>query len=291
MHIQLHPTACLNERGKRENNEDSIYPLAGHATAATQLFMVCDGVGGSAKGEEASRLACQSFVAYFMSKGFPQPLPNSADYINAALQYTEAAFDASLAANPNQKGMGTTVTLVCLHEGGITAAHIGDSRIYHVRKGAILWATSDHSLVNDYLKAGIITPEDAIDHPQKNVITRAVQGASVRPTRADVHIITDIAADDYIFMCTDGILESISDYDLCRILGDSHLMIEDQIAAIHHLCNDNSRDNFSCYLLKIASVQGQITPQYGLITAQNAAETPKNEVVLPIITQNATRKP
>jgi serine/threonine protein phosphatase PrpC len=287
MNIKLYPTACLNEVGKRENNEDSIYPKAGRATRDSRLFMVCDGVGGSAKGEQASKLACESFVAYCqqMSNGFPQPLNDGllpdAAYINAALQYTEAAFDAHLAANADSKNMGTTVTLLCLHESGITAAHIGDSRIYHVREGKIMWCTSDHSLVNDYLKAGILTPEDAVNHPQKNVITRALQGASVRPTRADVHIITDVAADDFIFMCSDGILESISDDDLCRILGDSRLAVEDQIAQIHNHCSGNSRDNFSCYLLKIASVEGSIIRQYGLAQTQTkpVENTANNEKI------------
>ena len=281
--IKLHPAACLNEVGKRENNEDSIFPSKGESTANDKIFLVCDGVGGSKKGEEASRLACETFVKYCQQNPIAVPDVN---YINAAVKQIEAAFDARFIESPDQKGMGTTFTMACFHNAGITVAHIGDSRVYHVRDGAIMWQTDDHSLVNDYVKAGILDKKDAIDHPQKNVITRALQGASVRTTRADVRLITDIEAGDYIFLCTDGILESISDELLASILTKSG-RLNDQNDEICNKCLASSRDNFSCYLLQISSVKDDaIIPQYDLNPITEAvvveeAETENVAVAMP----------
>ena len=109
--------------------------------------------------------------------------------------------------------MATTLTMVSVGASGITLAHIGDSRIYQFRQGEIIYQTEDHSLVNSLVKLGKISKEEALTHPQKNVIIRAIQG-SEHPTEADVVLLKDIQAGDYFFMCTDGVLERGS-HTLC----------------------------------------------------------------------------
>ena len=98
---------------------------------------------------------------------------------------------------------------------GITFAHVGDSRIYYLRQGEILYRSEDHSLVNLWVSLGKITPEEAATHPQRNVIVRAIEG-SHSSTEADVNRWTDVRAGDFVFLCTDGLLEQWSDKEIAE---------------------------------------------------------------------------
>ncbi len=251
MRIHLHPPLALHEQGRRDGNEDSIYPHIHdlNRSAESRLFMVCDGVGGLEKGEEASRLACSTFAQFLIQKewvGEPE--------IAQALSNTELAMDQYIERNPEAEGMATTLTLLALHQKGATVAHVGDSRVYQVRAGQIIFRTSDHSLVNDLVARNIITKEEAVTHPQRNVILRAISGSN-RPTRASISYITDIRAGDYFFLCSDGILESVTDANLAFLLNQPGVPDEEKVAQILNLCRQNSRDNFSAYLINIRSVE------------------------------------
>ena len=125
-----------------------------------------------------------------------------------------------MAIHPEAKGMATTLTMIFIGTTGITLAHVGDSRIYHFRKGEILFQTEDHSLVNSLVKLGKITREEAVHHPQRNVIIRAIQGTD-RPTETDVVLLNDIKAGDYLFMCSDGVLERLNNKGLSDIFKHS----------------------------------------------------------------------
>lgn len=255
MKISIHSHFSLNEIGSRANNEDSIYPAKNTATTQDCLFMVCDGVGGNTRGEVASQLVCDSFTRYFRENPASQSTP---EYLNAALEFVEKAFDDYFASHAEAKGMGSTLTLLHLHEGGATVAHIGDSRVYHVRKNEILFQTADHSLVNDLVQQGLLTLEDAAVHPHRNIINRAVQGASVKPTEIDTVCITDVRVDDYFFLCTDGILENIRNADLISVLVEQ-VSDEEKIKRILTLCEGKTRDNFSCYLIKIQDIEAGVS--------------------------------
>ncbi|WP_080904809.1 PP2C family serine/threonine-protein phosphatase [Parabacteroides sp. Marseille-P3160] len=249
MHITLERPYAICEKGGRSNNEDSIYPLSELAKPSQRLFLVCDGVGGSEKGEIASALACESIQIFFSTFLTGDP---TREFINKAIHYTETRFDEYIATHPEAKGMATTLTLVYIGTSGITVAHIGDSRIYHFRNKQALFQTEDHSLVNSLVKLGKISPQEALRHPQRNVILRAIQGTE-RPTEADVTLLTEIEAGDYLFMCTDGILERLQGERLAFLFeeGTPASMIKDRIA---ELCNGNVRDNFSFYIIPIQGV-------------------------------------
>lgn len=105
--------------------------------------------------------------------------PSDHATIAAAIAEAESAIDGYLGQHPSAKGMGTTLVLLHLHEEGATVAHVGDSRVYQFRAGAILFQTDDHKLVNDWVRRGLLTPEQAATHPNRNVMTRAIQGRSV----------------------------------------------------------------------------------------------------------------
>jgi protein phosphatase len=249
MEIRLNPPLFLNEKGKRENNEDSIFPMPGKVTAEDRLFIVCDGVGGAAKGEVASRLACDSLSAYFSKH---QKQADEAAILEA-FDFTQNQFDDYLLKQPAAKGMGTTLVMMLVHELGLTVAHCGDSRFCHFRKNRIIWQTLDHNITNELVRQGVITAEEAASRPKTNRITRAIQGHTVQKTKPDIHFISDIEEGDLFFLCSDGILEAVSDADLTDILSSAQTLNE-KMEIIHQICEANSRDNFSAYLIEVDAV-------------------------------------
>ena len=251
MNITLHPALSLNEQGKRENNEDSIYPGLSDRNPVEGLFMVCDGVGGNEKGEVASRLACHAFAKYIAQN---KSTKYGLSYFSDALHYVESDFDAYISETPQAKGMATTLTLAYFNPNGVSLVHIGDSRIYHLRCETILWQTKDHSFVNALVATGAITKEEAREHPKRNVILRAITGTSTKPTKPDIYECTSVEAGDYFFLCSDGILESISNEDLMDIVFSNETE-QEKMENIRHRCNKSSDDNFSCILIKVKSVE------------------------------------
>lgn len=151
--------------------------------------------------------------------------------------------------------MGTTLAFLHISNRQALMAHIGDSRIYHLRKNdncqvRIIYKSSDHSLVNELLQSGVITEEEAETHPKKNVITRAMQPNQEKRCPAAIHITRDVAAGDRFFLCTDGVSESISDTQLCDIVA-KNMNDEAMINVICQQCQGRSRDNFSAYLVSV----------------------------------------
>jgi|GEM_PF-974896 len=254
MKIKIKTPISFSEIGSRSNNEDAVFPEQGSATSENQLFLVCDGVGGSNKGEVASELACKSIVDYYHQ--YPAQMTDN-KYIEKLVTYAEQEFDAYFKTNPEAKGMGTTLTLLCVHNKGITVAHAGDSRIYHVRHQDT-WHTRDHSMLNAMIDQGVITPETAHLYGKKNVIVRAIQGEEVRKTAAETRLITDVQKGDYFFLCTDGILENVTDDTLKTILASTDKTNEQKLAEIKQIGIENhNKDNFSCYLIEVETVTAE----------------------------------
>ena len=251
MNITLQKPFSISEIGKRFNNEDSIYPSNELVGINNRLFLVCDGVGGSNKGEIASSIACDSIQTYFRTYLDPESEFNQ-QFIEKSIRYTEIQFDEYIKKNPSAKGMATTLCLIYFATEGVYLTHAGDSRIYQFRNGQIVFKTEDHSLVNSMIKTGRISPDDAEKHPQKNVIYRAIQGTNT-PVEIDVLKITDVLPGDEFLMCTDGVTEVWSDDDLCAIFS-SNLSSEEKINNIKNKCRVSARDNYSAYLIPIQEV-------------------------------------
>ena len=247
----------IQEMGQRLNQEDSIFPAYGQETDADRLFILCDGMGGHDSGEVASQTVCEA-----MSKSVGEQTLDSEelftdDMFNKALA---EAFDALDAKDTGAvKKMGTTMTFLKLHAAGYTIAHIGDSRVYHVRPGetkdttSILCQTVDHSLVNDLLKIGEITPEEARHFNQRNVITRAMQPNMERRPRADIIHGNDIIPDDYFFLCSDGMIEQMEDENLCFILSKSVPTDEEKVRILIQSTEQN-KDNHTAILVHVLEV-------------------------------------
>ena len=252
--ITIRKPLCFSEIGRKDNQEDFLYPA--EADTSTRVFVLCDGMGGHDNGEVASRTAATA-----LGDGLKVYAEVDESAFKSAL---ESAYDALDAIDTNSaKKPGTTMTCVCLNADSVLVSHIGDSRIYQIRpslfdkaagRSGIVFQTADHSLVNDLLKAGELTEEEARTFPHKNVITRAMQPHLDTRYKADIMRLNDVRSGDYFFMCCDGVLEQLSNEKLGEILADPALSDGDKLAAIKAVCDGLTRDNYSCWLIPIDQV-------------------------------------
>jgi protein phosphatase len=242
----------IYELGQRSGQEDCIYPSVGVPNPANGLFIVCDGMGGHDRGEVASQAVCKAMSEYVIAHAPADGSFSEEDFKDALA----AAYDALDALDDGAvKKMGTTMTFLKFHKSGCIMAHIGDSRIYHIRPSEpegkrIIHVTRDHSLVNDLVAIGELTPEQAKTFKQKNIITRAMQPLQERRSRADVLNITDVRPGDVFYMCTDGMLECADDDQIEALLSDRKSTDADKIAALVEQTKNN-KDNHSAVLVRV----------------------------------------
>lgn len=238
------------EQGKRDNQEDSIFPSLGRASNKDRLFILCDGMGGYEKGEVASSTICKSLSECLLTKNV-----FSEDIFFEALTHSYKVLLEKVKGDGNR--MGTTLTFLFFHNHGCFAAHVGDSRIYHLRPRTheILYVSRDHSLVNDLLDAGMLSKEDVDTFPQRHVITKAIR-ADKEISRSDVEIkhITDIQDGDYFLLLSDGMLENLSDEELLNLICLKNISDEEKKELLIKNSKYNS-DNHSAYIIHINNVR------------------------------------
>ena len=250
MKIEIYQPQAIWELGQRDNQEDSISPAFGKATDDDRLFILCDGMGGHEHGEVASRTVCKAMSNAILSLD-KQSFTD--DDLLDALQVVYRQLDSL--DNSHLKKMGTTLCLLYFHKGGLTAAHIGDSRIYHIRpkENRIIYQSRDHSLVYDLYQAGEISYDEMRTSTQKNIITRAIQPGEENRVRPAIVHITDIQPGDYFYICSDGMLEQMSNEELCHLLtsdGSDEKKRMQLVAA-----TSDNKDNHSAYLIHIKKVE------------------------------------
>lgn len=262
MKISIRQPIGFSEIGRKDNQEDCIYPSFENVSTQNRFFVLCDGMGGHENGEIASATVCNALGTY-LEHNLPQEGVMTPELFNQALKYAYDELDKQDTGGIRK--MGTTMTCVYLHKNGYLVAHIGDSRIYHVRPDStdiankrlgIIYQSSDHSLVNDLLKAGELTEEEAADFPQKNIITRAMQPNLERRHKADIFSFSDILPGDYFFLCSDGIMEQLTNESLCEILA-TDASDNEKLEMIKQVCHGKTKDNFTCYLIPVCNVEGE----------------------------------
>ncbi len=184
------------------------------------LYVVADGMGGHAAGEVASLMAVQAVREAFLESGSGNTQPSGREYdpsrrlVWAIEQANQRIYTAGL-ENPDLAGMGTTVAAVWVHHDAAYIAHVGDSRVYCLRGTALDQVTADHSLINDYLSRGIMTPDEAAAHPMKHVLVRALGTA---PTvSVDVRRIA-LQSGDLFLLCSDGLSNVVPAGELAAVL-------------------------------------------------------------------------
>jgi protein phosphatase len=250
MKIKIKTPQCIFEIGKRDNQEDALFPAEGNATVDDRLFILCDGMGGHDFGEVASQTVCRA-ISLYICHHWPTDGWLSDQLILDAIEEAYRALDV---LERGIKKMGTTLALIVLHEGGCTAAHIGDSRIYHIRPSEqkLLYRSRDHSLVTDLYQAGDISYEEMYSSPQKNIITKAMQPGEDNRVKPDIVHIGNLRADDYLYLCSDGMMELMDDGQLADILC-SKVNDEDKKIRLLNATTDNC-DNHSAHLIHISEV-------------------------------------
>ena len=240
----------IYEQGQRDNQEDNIYPPFSEKPSDGPLFILCDGMGGHSSGEVASLTVCETMSHYIEEHICEDGIFGEKEF-NAALS---AAYDAlDERDNGDERKMGTTLAFVKFHEEGCFTAHIGDSRIYHIRpsEGRVLHVTRDHSLVNRLVDLGEMTESEAKISSKKNIITRAMQPHQESRPKADCCNLTDLRQGDYIFVCSDGMLEEMEDRELVNILSLPYSDL--QKVRILKEVTRNNRDNHSAHLIRIGT--------------------------------------
>ncbi|HEY1213645.1 MAG TPA: protein phosphatase 2C domain-containing protein [Bryobacteraceae bacterium] len=239
----------LHETGAKRNQEDFLWPLPGTASEKDRIFIVCDGVGGSESGEVASQL-----IAEWVAQGL-QNAPESEvglPLINNLLEEARSRLVEHALLKGLGKDMATTFTLLYLMKDRAYIAWCGDSRVYHLRGNEILFRTTDHSLVHSLVRNGELTEEDARDHPQKNLLLKAIRADEPRP-EAEGHWVRDIREGDYFLLCTDGLLENISVTDVLFLLQQSEQREMYLAKAFRTYCYNKTRDNYSMYLVRVST--------------------------------------
>lgn len=244
------------------HQEDCLYPQDTTLSSHSRVFILCDGMGGHDAGEVASSVVCDSLGKSLDLKiKDNQPVNKSVFQESLNVAYSELD---SYDTQQSVKKMGTTLAAVIFHSAGVLVAHIGDSRVYHIRPGdtevdtQILFQTEDHSLINSLVKAGELTLEEAKKTVKKNVITRAMQPNSER-CQADIKEMTDIQAGDYFYVCSDGMLEQEEMENgtaLRRIFSHEVGTTEEKVAILLGATAEN-RDNHSAWVIKIGDIKTQ----------------------------------
>jgi serine/threonine protein phosphatase PrpC len=223
---------------QRRANEDSVL-------ARAPLFVVADGMGGARAGEVASRIAVESFA----------PGIGGADDAPAALAKLVREANARIYERSHRRaeeaGMGTTLTAMYVGAQDVTIAHVGDSRAYRMRAGVLERLTDDHSLVDELIREGRLTPEEALEHPQRSVITRALGNES--DVEVDTHSLEGLAGDVYL-LCSDG-LTTMVDEDVLAAVLRGHPRLRDAGEALIAAANEaGGRDNITVVLVRVESV-------------------------------------
>ena len=197
----------------REINEDSFY--ISDSLDEVQIYMLADGMGGFKGGEIASKLAIQSAKNYIENKfkQIEKDKDSIIQLVGSSVEYANMIVYEKSKENKELEGMGTTLDICLIYNNRVFIGHVGDSRVYRIRKEFMRKLTQDHSYVQKLVKDGTITKEEAVHHPQKNMLMKALGcNAFVEP---DV-MVKDFLKDDILIMNSDGLTNLVSQNDMFR---------------------------------------------------------------------------
>ena len=237
----------------RKNNED-YYSI----DSSLQLYVLSDGMGGEAHGEVASQLAVQTILTHCRQAEnsrttpiFGESSPDVSERTNrlaSAIHLANRKVFETAASNAEQKGMGATIVAAWVEAQRLSLAHVGDSRAYLLRAGSMDQLTSDHSLVAEKVRVGILTPQEADASEMQSVLTRAVG------TNSTVQVDTDeqaLLVGDSVLLCSDGLTRMVTDPEIASTLLTS-TSAQESADRLVDLANDNGGvDNVSVIVLRV----------------------------------------
>ncbi len=224
---------------QRRDNEDNAF-------VRVPLFVVADGMGGAQAGEVASALAVEEFRA-----GLPDAdddHPTAEQRLAARVRSANRRIYETAQLEREHSGMGTTLTAVYVEGSELAIAHVGDSRAYAWRDGGLTRLTDDHSLVEELMRRGKLTPEQAAEHPQRSIITRAL---GIEP---DVEVDTwsyPGRAGDVVLLCSDGLTSMIDEATIAHVLSSERDLERAGERLIHEANAAGGRDNITVVLFRL----------------------------------------
>jgi len=231
--------AVASDTGRRRRRNEDNYVVA------PPLFAVADGMGGAQAGEVASRLAASAL------EGGDSDGLSGLEQVDALIQEANRRIYDRASTDPTASGMGTTMTVALVEGMTVEIGHVGDSRAYLVRGEQMEQLTEDHSLVNELLKTGKLSEEEAQVHPQRSVITRAV---GTDPD-VDVDRFTIEAEEGDVFLiCSDGLTDMVEDEEILELLADNRDDLDKAVKALVAAANrGGGEDNITAVAFRISA--------------------------------------
>jgi protein phosphatase len=248
--------AVRSDAGRRRNsNEDSH-----SARPDVGLFIVADGMGGHVAGEVASRVAVESIGAFIQetagadrNRTWPFPFEPELSFegnrLKAAFRLANRRIASAIADSQHLRGMATTASAMLVARDHACVAHIGDSRVYVLHGADLRQLTDDHSWVEEQVRAGVLTPAAARQHPWRNVVTRALSGAE--DPEIDVVQVKPSPGDRYL-LCSDGLFGVVGDEQIAAILGDRAASLDEICGRLIDAANEaGGPDNITALIIQI----------------------------------------
>ena len=228
---------------ERSVNQDYVYYSLTETGSLPNLFLVADGMGGHKAGDMASRYTVETFVSLVQDSTLKDPV----SIINNAVTQVNRRLLQKAAESENYEGMGTTLVAATVYDNILRVANVGDSRLY-ILGNEITQITRDHSLVEEMVRLGEVRKEDAKDHPDKNIITRALGAEKT----VDVDFF-DLKLEKgcTILMCSDGLSNMVEDEKIQEIISDPEADIDQKGSALLREANQNGgKDNIAVVLVE-----------------------------------------
>jgi serine/threonine protein phosphatase PrpC len=267
--------AARTDTGRaRSANEDSYW-------VHSPLFVLADGMGGAQAGEVASQTAVSVFSA---QGGLPDGPGTYEERLAALVAQANGRVYSQAQSDDQFAGMGTTLTVAFVGEDDLAIAHVGDSRFYVLRDGELTQLTDDHSLVGELVRRGQISAEEAEDHPQRSIITRAlgIEGEVVVD-----HFSWPVRDGDIFLLCSDGLTGMVSDTGVAEILGGAPSLAVAAQRLVAAANEAGGRDNITVILFRVEDV----TPGEGAVVNQHTSvgEAVPAAAAAPVATQTTAR--
>ena len=232
--------AWITDPGRRRRHNEDAY------VCEPPLFAIADGMGGAQAGEVASRLAAAALKESGAAAG-------GEHRIYDLIQEANRRVYARSSTDPTTSGMGTTITVALVENGNVAFGHVGDSRAYLIRDGRMEQVTEDHSLVNELMKSGKLSREEAETHPQRSVITRAL--GTDPDVDADTFTI-EAQAGDVFLLCSDGLTDMVGEREIQELVERNRENLDAALKSLVKAANrGGGEDNITVVAFEIAEEQ------------------------------------
>lgn len=227
---------------KRKLNQDYVYTSESEVGLLPNLFIVADGMGGHQAGDYASRCAIETIVECAEQSEEKGPVA----ILEKAIQKANEVVIEKAESDESLFGMGTTVVAATIDGDEMCVANVGDSRLYVVGNREIRQITRDHSLVEEMVRMGGLKREQARNHPDKNIITRAI---GAQPSLNIDFFKVKLEKDDIVLMCSDGLTNMIEDEEIRMLLQGQRDLVEKAESLVNAANNNGGKDNITVVLI------------------------------------------